>query len=365
MGSFLDAVGVTRLDETDLVDPHHLDKLRALSVTSVEEMLSIVEAAPEAAGMFMEGTTLAQLEADAGMKAPNALAAVASARNDHVQQYFALGANQPDDVGVEEVASEATFAAMMAELSGKPAPSGQRVDMLDCFGPVRNQGKRGTCVAHATAAVVDCLFHRLGQGLGDFSPQFVFYWAKQNDGHGNEDGTWARVAFPTLEVNGVCWERSWPYESSVDPASVHHGPPPNAAKQEALGYISSGTVQLDPRDSKAIRDVLDEEKPVAISVPVYQNWWGPATKAYGKIPMPLPNSLLDGGHAMCAVGYDFDDEFTGGGYFILRNSWGTSWADQSPIAPGYGAIPFEYIDRYGWEAFTIASWPTRDSASES
>ena len=55
---------------------------------------------------------------------------------------------------------------------------------------------------------------------------------------------------------------------------------------------------------------------------------------------------------MCVVGYGFDDDIVGGWYFLLRNSWGTGWAEGSAIEPGYGAIPFVYIDNYGWEAYT-------------
>ena len=96
-----------------------------------------------------------------------------------------------------------------------------------------------------------------------------------------------------------------------------------------------------------------EPPPDGLSVPVYENWYrNPATHTFGFIPMPLPTSVLEGGHAMCAVGYVLDNDFTGGGGFIVRNSWGASWAARSPIEAGYGILPFEYIDVYGWEAFT-------------
>jgi C1A family cysteine protease len=241
---------------------------------------------------------------------------------------------------------------MRDELPSKSVPAGERVDLLACFGPVRDQAKRGTCVGHAGAAVFECLDQRAnGTGLS-YSPQFLFYNAKMKDGHPAVDGTWSEVAMPTLRTDGICEESFWPYEPNEIPGDPHHGPPPQAAVDNGAKHLAATIDQLNPRDSAAIRDVIDEGRPVTISVPVYQNWWGAITKSTGKIPMPLPLSLRDGGHAMCVAGYDFDDEFTGGGYLILRNSWGDTWAPQSPTAPGYGAIPFEYIDRYGWEAYT-------------
>jgi hypothetical protein len=59
-----------------------------------------------------------------------------------------------------------------------------------------------------------------------------------------------------------------------------------------------------------------------------------------------------GGHSMCFVGYQDDANSPGGGYFILRNSWGSGWAPDSPHGAGYGTIPYEYIQKEGWEIFS-------------
>jgi C1A family cysteine protease len=91
-------------------------------------------------------------------------------------------------------------------------------------------------------------------------------------------------------------------------------------------------------------------------VPVYNNWYSnPAANALGLIPMPIANSVRKGGHAMCVAGYDWDPDFAGGGYFIVRNSWGVGWASRSPVGPGYGAIPFLYVEKYAWESWTADS----------
>jgi C1A family cysteine protease len=56
---------------------------------------------------------------------------------------------------------------------------------------------------------------------------------------------------------------------------------------------------------------------------------------------------------MCFVGYvdSADESEIGGGRFILRNSWDTSWGLASPYGPGYGTIPYAYLSRFGTEAF--------------
>jgi C1A family cysteine protease len=95
---------------------------------------------------------------------------------------------------------------------------------------------------------------------------------------------------------------------------------------------------------------------VAFSVPVFRSWYLSAwVRATGKINMPLPNDILEGGHAMAMVGYiDSDETGTGGGRFIIRNSWGPDWAANSGFGAGYGTIPYAYIERHCMEAYSLA-----------
>jgi Repeat of unknown function (DUF5648)/Papain family cysteine protease len=67
--------------------------------------------------------------------------------------------------------------------------------------------------------------------------------------------------------------------------------------------------------------------------------------------MPLPGDPRVGGHAMLFVGYQDDASTPGGGYFILRNSWSTSWGAKSPYGGGYGTLPYKYMTDNGNEAF--------------
>lgn len=47
-----------------------------------------------------------------------------------------------------------------------------------------------------------------------------------------------------------------------------------------------------------------------------------------------------GGHALAIVGYHFDESIKGGGYFIVKNSWGQDCGDK-----GYQYLPFYHCQR--------------------
>ena len=52
------------------------------------------------------------------------------------------------------------------------------------------------------------------------------------------------------------------------------------------------------------------------------------------------SAATSGGHVMAAVGYTLNDSVAGGGYFILKNSWGTDCGDK-----GYLYYPFALCTR--------------------
>ena len=351
MGILKIGVG-TPLVGLELIDDHHLRKLRVLSITTVEELLGLIVADVDVIPFFLEIHDLAQLQADA---VPHTSNAIMGEQNQLRDQRFALGARPPSEIAPEDRAEVATFDDYFRTfdpgyLAGDP---GTGKNLKDCFGPIKDQGQRKTCVAFAGCAVLECLNHLREAKHIDHSEQFLYWNAKRNDGSPDQEGTYLEVVMPLMVMDGVCLESVWPYNPNPIPNDESQGPPPDNARSDARNHRAQSQQRLDHRSSEKIRQVMDDGRPVAISVPVYNNWHNnPNTRTTGIISMPLPNSILVGGHAMCAVGYDYDDEFSGGGYFILRNSWGTGWAPLSPIQPGYGVIPFAYIDKYGWEAFT-------------
>jgi C1A family cysteine protease len=232
------------------------------------------------------------------------------------------------------------------------APLPPSVDLHDRFGMVRDQGRRGTCVAHACTAVREFLTGQQSP-QGDFSEQFLYWDCKKHDLTPGE-GTFVRVGMNRLEFDGIPGESDWPYNPNPIPGNEGQDPAPTGILDKANPNRIRSSSELSATNVDGLRQALADGSPIAFAVPVYTHWFTEPTYSSGDIRMPLPGEKVEGGHAMCMVGYKTDPGVPGGGYFIVRNSWGTSWASQSTVALGYARIPFAFINQYGRSAFVGA-----------
>jgi C1A family cysteine protease len=210
-----------------------------------------------------------------------------------------------------------------------------RVDYTAAMTPVRQQGNEGTCVAFASAVGVkeyqDTKEYRRTVAL---SPRFLYSLCKANDGIPGEDGTYPRVAMKMLLKHGVCPESYWPYRPRQKDA--HKPGADKAAKRYAIkAYARLGSVDEMKRS-------LLINGPFLAGVEVYSSWFTRSVTRTGVIPLPKAPDALEGGHAICVMGYE--DQ---GKAFKFKNSWGRSWGDN-----GYGYIGFEYIGRYCTDAWS-------------
>jgi hypothetical protein len=215
--------------------------------------------------------------------------------------------------------------------------------------PIQDQGVRGTCVAFGATALHEFYARksskpRLQQKL---SEQFLYEEIKRIDGSSG-CGTWLSVAIQVLNGLGQCPDNIWAY--NPNPPCNNNGTEPKNARGFARSFPARGEM-LGPKDVNGIRGALFDQSVVALSFPVFISWqYSAAVRLSGRITLPLSNETSVDGHCMCAVGYQDDPTYPGGGYFIVRNSWGALWASESPYGGGYGTIPYQYIAQYGSEA---------------
>ena len=243
--------------------------------------------------------------------------------------------------------------ATLPQLSDAPLPPSVR--LMEHMFSVRDQGKRGTCVAFASVGLREYL-----EGCNsELSEQFLYWACKQSDGYPDEAGTFIHIAMSALGTMGVCEWPLWPYNPEPDPGNESQDPPPNGATEQALTFVMPATRAIAPNWVNLYKQVLAGvdgfgQMPIVIASLVFNSWYrSAATHQTGKITLPLPGEMpLSGGHAMLIVGYQDDPSVPGGGYFIVRNSWSEDWAAQSPEARGHALMPYAYIEQYIVEAFS-------------
>ena len=176
-----------------------------------------------------------------------------------------------------------------------------------------------------------------------------------------ESGSLLRSCFKAVEAKGVCRHALWPYaaaaatpvfgkpEDTIFPPGTHE----DAQKRRILsGLYLLGT----PNNVDEIRGILAgvngrRPMPVCVTVDTFEGCDGgtfsfPATReADGQLVSGVP---WQGRHGLLLAGYVDESAYAGGGYFIVRNSYGEDWGDG-----GYGKMPYAYLECFALEAGTI------------
>ncbi|MBS1251091.1 MAG: hypothetical protein MAG451_00121 [Anaerolineales bacterium] len=196
----------------------------------------------------------------------------------------------------------------------------------------------------------------------DLSEQFLYWAARQHlitPLLKNKPGSLLLYGMRALRDYGICPEADWPYNPTPIAGNEEQGPPPAEAQVKAQACRIQRYVFLWARDVEELKAHLAGGYAIAFTVPTFNYWNSAMVQHTGVVRMPLttegaanPVVWLESAHAVCMVGYQDDDTAPGGGYFIIRNSWGTSWASECPDGAGYGWMPYDYLKKYGLTAFT-------------
>jgi C1A family cysteine protease len=239
-----------------------------------------------------------------------------------------------------------------------------RVDLTVHVTSVKDQGMRGTCVAHAAAACLEAELIKTGKSPKklDLSEQYLYWACKNIDGSPKSEGTFIEYAVEVLVngvakkklAGGVCTNKDWPYNKLPVSSNESQDPPPaqalkafKAGKQlRAVSYT-----RLKHNSIKALKSALAAGHCVGLSVYTYHFWTNDFAWRDGIISLPLEIEP-DGAHAICLVGYRDDDATHSEGYFIFKNSWDMLWGF-GRTDPGYGSLPYRYVLKEAIEAFSL------------
>lgn len=194
--------------------------------------------------------------------------------------------------------------------------------LLGGLPPVYDQGRVGSCTAHALAGCVEIL--QAHQGLPTIRPDrmALYYRERAMEGTIMEDAGALLADGVTALRRGyepeLQYIMSWTQDWVNRPADLPH---------DAPRLVNSDPLIIDPGQ---VMFALAAGFPVAIGVQISDAW-----DAVPGGTLPLPGAPIVGGHAVTLVGYKRSGMKV---MFRLRNSWGESWGDG-----GYAWMPSEYL----------------------
>ena len=240
----------------------------------------------------------------------------------------------------------------------------------------KDQGHRGTCAAFTIINLIEFDLNRQNIEFEPLSVQYLFMQAKRLDSDAFADGTTFQRVLEALETHGICPERFLPYRPLPDHGQFLHLKQHEHSLRKldsCAGYCanSSYTVLTNGRCSNVpyLKEMLSRGNAVGLGVHTFDYSWigNGTTMRTGEVILPiliqekeewLMTDNPTGAHAITLVGYvdeTGENARPGGGYFIFKNSWGTSWAHaNTKVGAGYGILPYEYVQRYSIAAAMLS-----------
>ena len=203
----------------------------------------------------------------------------------------------------------------------------KQIDLSLLCPPVYDQGSLGSCTANAICVAIQSVRNK--QNLKpDFVPSRLFIYYNERvmeNSIASDSGAQIRHGIKSVASNGDCPETSWPYDVAKFDVK-----PTSQCYLEAIKYTTI-RYQRVPQIINSMKGCLAAGYPFIFGFSVYSGIDN--ISKTGELNMPAHDEVLEGGHAVVAVGYDDSTQ-----RFLVRNSWGTNWGNN-----GYFTMPYDYL----------------------
>lgn len=220
------------------------------------------------------------------------------------------------------------------DASALPAAFDGRTQWPTCVHAVRNQASCGSCWAFAASESISDRFCIASQGATNviLSPQDLVSCDTNNFGC---QGGYVDKSWDYIRDNGLVSEECLPYTSGSGDSGTC---PWDSAADTCVGSGTFRKYHVSAHGQHvsiaAAKEALSTQGPIEAAFQVYSDFMSYKSGVYRR----NSNQLL-GGHAVKIVGWGQDTDGTE--YWIVANSWGTTWGEQGFFRMAFGQCGFE------------------------
>ena len=224
---------------------------------------------------------------------------------------YKMGLNQFSDLTKEEFLTKHTGLRFKSAprnekvLSGLTQAANKDWRTEGAVNPIKNQGQCGSCWAFSATAATEAAWKIKGNSLLDLSEQALVDCSGSYGNYGCNGG-WMDYAFQYNKDKGTALTSAYPYTAVTGTCQAY------TTQFKGTGYfdvpVNDGTQLTNAVTSTVVSVAIDA--------------YGIMSYTSGIFNGPCGTSL---NHGVAAVGYGNQN---GQLYWIVRNSWGTSWGEQ-------------------------------------